>query len=148
MDKFTRAQLAYDHRLPPEDPVDFLETSEGRDWLKDSGNALVHGYPVTWRSRSHRGSVDGLPLDEVQTKLLDLVAQDEEYRLAELVRCVASHDTAGARTALDALFSITGRTAADYLQELAEETLTPHADDYAKALRENNEDDEALSRLE
>lgn len=139
MNKITRAQLAYDNLLPRHDTA-FLETEAGEHWLKSCANLLVHGYPVEWSSRTQKGKIERLPLEDIEMKVLDISSDDRSHRLGEMIRCVASCDLEGARAALDSLFCMTGTTASDYMQELAEDTLRQHAEAYAKAERENAED--------
>lgn len=142
-DAFRRAQLAYDHRLPPEEQPKFLETKEGQAWLASGADMLVYGFPVQWRSFSTRGQVDALDLSIVHEKVMALDENDSGFRLAELVRCVATSDFTKAVTVLNELFSKEGCTAFDSLREIAMGQLEQHAEQYAKAERENN-DDEAL----
>lgn len=139
MDKFRSAQLAYDNRLPPEDKPTFLETKEGQAWLSSGADMLVYGYPVQWRSFTTRGQVESLNLEAVHEKLLALDEKDSGFRLAELVRCVATSDFTKAVTVLNELFAQEDCSAFESLREIAIGQLEQHAEAYAKAERENNE---------
>ena len=132
------SQFDYDNATPPDDPVSFLETDEGLEWLETSAQRLADGMDVTWRTkRGYQGITGG----DVAEAMACNGTYEEMFKRWTLLRLRNTDDDAAERSGIESDLRKIAYTEAKSL-------LANVADEYAEHLRAESERDAQLAGVE
>ena len=130
-----KSQFQYDNASLPDDPVGFLETNEGLEWLEISAQRLADGMDVTWRTK---GGHQGVTVGDVAEAMACNSTYQEMLERWTLLRLRNTDDDAAERSGIESdLRKIAYAEAKSLLANLA--------DDYAEHLRAESGRDAQLA---
>ena len=134
------SQFQYDNASLPDDPVSFLETDEGLEWLEISSQRLADGMDVTWRARH---GYQGVTVGDVAEAMACNTTYQEMLENWTVAYLRAKHDPGHAQKKQAIESDIRAICYAE-----AKSLLANLADDYAEHMRRESEIDAQLARAE
>lgn len=136
--RMASAQRAYDHMTPPDDPVDFLETIDGQNWLDGAAIDLVGGHDLKIDRKTKVEQHDLWQSISVQLK--EKIAADDGYYLEQIIQEIADRGPSDSKLfgLLNLIFEKPKSTCSTWtsIHELASELCSPHADAALKEMIE------------
>lgn len=123
-------QFAHDN-ASPDDSQEFLETSEGQNWISSAANDLIFGYALKIGGVV---VVDPWQLGEKLTAIA--LAKREEFEDGELEQMIAFVVAGKIDEAQRALYRLIGK---DTINEVAEGLCAPLADEYVESMQDEDD---------